>query len=255
MSLEKINEFVQEEMKKRELSEDMTKLQKDVYEKVVIKKAKILSLEESLKAIQFAQVEAPVIKETLDKLNKELEEDKEVLTKTFESMIVEANKEDFVKLLKKTKFIHREAIDYKIFNNLRNETINIIKEKTNEELLLLSPYKVADLVQGERKLPAIGKFLDLYKPETQGTDIDGWINKYSKKEDDEQQIRVHFAEISNGGFFTDTMIEDIAIRWSIMIGLSGNMKNDPETQKPLDPEMQEAVKEVTSVIKNNVVSF
>ena len=244
MSLEKVIEYIQEEMKKRELSEQTNNLRKEVYEKIVIKKAEILSLEEAAEALEFVGMDSSFIRSKLEELKKELEINKEELAKQLEALISVKHKDDFVKLLKKTKFINNRApINHSTFKKANEHVANLLQEVTNEELVLLSPYKVAELVESEKKIPAIGKFVDLYKPETAGTEIDGWIEKFAKKTDEAQQIRVHFTELSSG-IFTEDMIQDIAIRWSRMIGLSGNLINDPETQ--------EAVKEAMAIIRKNV---
>ncbi len=255
MSLEKINEYIKEEMKKKELKPEFLDIQKALFETFIIPKAQLSSLEEAKEAMTFAQVNTNEVDKKISELSSQKEKAREELITKFEKLVTRENKEELIKIFKKTKFIRRETLNYKMFKNLRPEVERMIKEVTNEEMVKLSPYKVAEIVRDEAmKYPVIQKFCELYQPETVGTDIDIWISKYAKTEEDIQQIKLHFTEISNSGFLTESMISNIAVRWSIMLGLSGNLGVDPESKKPLDQEMTNAVKEVSLIIRNNAVA-
>jgi len=252
LSLEKLNEHIQQELQKREVSETMANLQKEVYKLVVINEAKINSLQEALAAVKFVEVEAPILNEKLNELKAQLEKDKNYLTTKVEELVNNTFKEDFIKITKKTKFLQKELITYATFNKINEHTIhtpyvlNLLKEATNEELLRLSPYKIADLIHTETKYSQIRKFVELYKEETKESKIDKWITTFAKNNDanEHQQIRLHYTEVKGMlqmGFSTTEMLQDIAIQWSIRLGYSGDIKNDPGTQK--------AVKEVVNIMK------
>ncbi|MDU9693689.1 hypothetical protein O0Q50_21160 [Priestia aryabhattai] len=252
MSLEKLNEHIQQELQKREVSQDMANLQKEVYELVVIREAKINSLQEALAAVKFVGVESPILEEELNALRQQLKKDKAYLTEKVESLINNTFKEDFIKITKKTKFLQKELITHATFNKINEHTIhtpyvlNLLKESTNEELLRLSPYKIAELIQTETKYSQIRKFVELYKLETKESKIDKWITTFAKNNDanEHQQIRLHFTEVKGMlqlGFSTTEMLQDIAVQWSIRLGYSGDVKNDADTQG--------AVKEVVNILK------
>ncbi|MCK2000114.1 hypothetical protein MZM54_01780 [[Brevibacterium] frigoritolerans] len=233
-------ECVVSQLTNREVFGDLKELRIDVFEKIVKAKAQILSLEEATAAIKFANIEAPSITNKLIELKKELETANQELTGKLERLITEENKENFVKIVKKTKFIKRAPVNHAFFANRNEYFNNSILEITNEELVLLSPYKVAELIRSEKKNPAIEKFVDLYKPEAMETEIEEWINKYAKQMDDAQNIIRHYLELPTVILLEDG-VTDIAIRWSVMLGLSGDLENNKETQ--------EAVEEASNIIK------
>ncbi|WP_456363888.1 hypothetical protein [Priestia aryabhattai] len=252
MSAEKVNEYLVKELQKREVSEVMKNLQKEIYEKIVIKDAQINSLEDAIKGLDFVDFEVPAVKMKLDRLREELANNKASLTLRVEELINDTYKEDFVKVAKKTKFLQKELITHSTFSKINDHTIytehilNLLEETTNEELLHLSPHNIAALIQSEKKHSQINKFVNLFKPETNETKIDDWITKFSKHKNisEHQQIRVHFTEVKamlQIGFSTKEMLQDIAIQWSVRLGLSGDHKNDSETQK--------AVKEAIEIMK------
>lgn len=245
MSMNQINENIAEQLKNRRVSVELMQLQVDVLEKIVKVKAQILSLEEATAAIQFANVEAPSIANKMVELRNDLEKTKQELADKLETFITEENKEDFVKIVKKTKFIKRAPINHTFFANQNEYFNNSIIEITNEELVLLSPYKVAELIHTEKKNPAIKNFVELYKPEAMETDIDEWINKYAKQMDDTQNIIRHYLELPTV-FLNEEGVKDIAFRWCIMLGLSEDLKNNKETQEAVE-EASEIIKKATTV--------
>ncbi|WP_088362502.1 hypothetical protein [Bacillus cereus] len=219
MYSKEVVDYLNNEMKKRAVSEEMMELQKDVYDKVLIKNAKIASLQTAMEALEFSDMDNSTVAAKIEELKSEAARDKEELIKKVEKLINnKENKEDFIKVLKKTKFIKREVIDHKTFKLTDGKVLNMIKEVINEELVLLSPYKVAELVASEKENPALMRFLDLYQSNNKGTEIDNWFKSYGKNESDYQQIRLHLQELENQILIPD-MVKEIAVRWTVMIGV------------------------------------
>jgi len=252
LETEQLNDYLIKELQKHEVSEVMKNLQKEVYEKIVLKETQINSLEDAIKAMNFVGLETSAVEIKLNELEKELANNKANLTLKVDELINDTYKEDFVKVAKKTKFLQKELITHSTFSKINDHTIhteyilNLLEVTTNEELLHLSPHNIAALIQSEKKHSQINKFVNLFKPETNETKIDNWINKFSKHKNvsEHQQIRVHFTELKGMlqiGFSTEEMLQDIAIQWSVRLGLSGDYKNDPDTQK--------AVKEAIDIMK------
>jgi hypothetical protein len=228
-------DFFNQEMKNRNVSEEMQELRKDVYDKVVINNAKISSLQSAMEAMEFSSMDSSTVATKLEEIKNEVKRDKEELTKKVEEFINNKdNKKDFIKILKKTKFIKREVIDHKTFKLSDDKVLNMIKEVINEELVLLSPYKVAELVASEKRNPDLMRFLDLYQPNTVGNEIDVWLKNYGVDESDFQQIRLHYQELETE-IMIPTMAEDIATRWAVMIGIK------VENEEHLKKVVQEAV--------------
>ncbi|MGN5650606.1 hypothetical protein [Bacillus sp. Brlt_9] len=235
MYSKEVVDYLNNEMKKRAVSEEMMELQKDVYDKVLIKNAKISSLQTAMEALEFSDMDSSTVAAKIEEFKSEAASDKEELTKKVEKLINnKENKEDFIKVLKKTKFIKREVIDHKTFKLTDGKVLNMIKEVINEELVLLSPYKVAELVASEKENPALMRFLDLYQPKNEGTEIDNWFKNYAKDESDFQQIRLHLKELENQIQLPD-MVKEIAVRWTVMIGVG------TENEEHFKKVVQEAV--------------
>ncbi|MGF7535713.1 hypothetical protein AAGG74_18830 [Bacillus mexicanus] len=239
---DEISAYIKNEKLKRSVSEEMKELLQNVYENLFIKNAQLKSLETSIEALGFAELDSSFVEQKKEELIEEIELNKSNLTTKVEKMITEENKEDFIKIIKKTKFIQREPFDFKFFTNMRSETVNAITEGVYEEVTKLSPYKIADLVQSEYKQPQIKKFLDLYKKNYLDSEISNWINQYGINKDDQQKILNHFDEIKTNVFLTEDMINRIAIRWSTMIGI--------EVSSPSEKD-KKAIEEVSEIIKNN----
>ncbi|MED2737445.1 hypothetical protein [Bacillus toyonensis] len=235
MFSQEVVDHLNQEMQKRKVSEEMQELRKGVYDKIIIKNAIIYSLQSAMEAMEFSSMDSSSVATKIEELKNEAKRDKEELTKKVEELINnKENKEDFIKILKKTKFIKREVIDHKTFKLTDDKVLNMINEVINEELALLSPYKVAELVASEKNNPALKRFLDLYQPNTVGNEIDIWLNNYAVDESDFQQIRLHFMELENE-IMIPTMAEQIATRWAVMIGVK------VENEEHLKKVVQEAV--------------
>lgn len=239
-----LSDFIKNEEIKRNVSDEMQTLLQKVYEKLFIKSAQLKSVETSIEALRFAGINISDLEHKKMKLSEEIDNNKVLLTSKVETMLTEKNKEDFIKIIKKTKFIQREPFDFKFFANMKSETVNAIKEGVYEELLKLSPYKIAALVRSETAThPQIRKFLDLYKEEYLESEILNWIKCYGSKTENQQQILTHFDDIKTQGFFTEDMIETVAARWARMIGINVSSPSDID---------KKAITEVTEIIRNNV---
>jgi len=241
-----IVDFINEEKEKRKVSGEMQAMLDEVFEKIFMKKAKLRSIETAIDAMTFSDIDTKILEEQKDELVEEIDRDTDKLSKCIENMITPNFKDDFVKVLKKTKFIHREPFDFRFFSNLRPETKRAIEEGINEELVKLLPYKVAELVKDEYKVPEINKFLTLYSVKLQSSEILMWIDKYAATKVEEQQILVHFDEIKNDGIYTDNMISEIAVRWAKMLGI--NVEKSTEENKKIIKEASELIRANANLI-------
>lgn len=246
MSLEKINQYIQEELKKREVTQEMRSLQEQVYEEIVLIKSKINSLSLALQAAKFAELDTTYIKDGLDQLERKLSLNKENLRTKLEPMIIESYKEDFIKVVKKTKFLQGMPITFEVFNNVNQRTLYLLEVDTNEELVKLLPYKIAELIKDERcKYTQIQKFVDLYSTQKEDEEITKWIDKYAKSTEDTQQVISHYYEILEmlqETIFTSEMVENLVEQWCLRIGLPAYSDDTSVTK--------EAIKEMSEVISN-----
>lgn len=253
MGMEKVNSYIESEMKKRELSPVFKDLQEEVYLKVVYTKAALRSLREALKAVEFANthlvdsdsvINVDGFKRQIMQLEKTLEKNREELQKKFQPLIADEYKEDLLKIVKKTKFKKGVEFDHRTFESMNEQRFGLVQVAICEELLKLAPYDVSKLIEPDRHIPEAAQFVDLYRPQMVDSDIDFWIKKYQKNDDEvgAQVVREHYIEIMEEQCLFPQLLVDIVLRWTTTIGLAGRLD---------DEETKEAVQAALAFLKLN----
>jgi len=252
VGMEKVNSYIESELEKRELSPVFKDLQAEVYLKIVYAKAALHSLREALKALEFANtvvgfeslVDVEDFKKQVIQLDKTLENNRKELQSKFQPLIGAEHKEDLIKLVKKTKFKRGVVFDHKTFESLNDQRFGLVQVAVCEELLKLAPYEVSKIIEPERHIPEVAQFVDLYRPQMVDSDIDFWIKKYQKNDDEvgAQVVREHYIEIMEEQCLFPQLLVDIVLRWATTIGMAGTLDDD---------ETKEAVQAALAFLKLN----